>query len=160
MEDSASHIEHGAFGPFVVSAADKFIERMREVAHTRPDDAVLLATRALRHDPNCIEAHIFLSKKAKTPELRLNHLQAAVDGGDKVWRQTAEEYGEDMSWWSYPGTRPYMQAIHALGEAHAELGNPEAAKWCFERLLRMNPHDNQGVRFSLEELEEENAPSM
>ena len=50
-----------------------------------------------------------------------------------------------------PDTRPYMRAIHALGLAHREAGDENEARTCFERLLDMNPHDNQGIRHLIDD---------
>ncbi|WP_431271747.1 tetratricopeptide repeat protein [Dankookia sp. P2] len=55
-----------------------------------------------------------------------------------------------MAWWGFVGTQPYMHAIAALGGLHSEMGNDQAARWCYERLLRMNPDDDQRIRDRLE----------
>lgn len=157
---TTARIEHGPRGPHIVSAANPFVARMHEVEGTQPGDALMLATRALRHDPGCIEALVFLSHRTKTFDLRLEHLQTAVDAGDHLWRTTADELGEAMAWWDIPATRPYMLAIQELGDAHAEIGNTVAARWCYERLLRMNPNDDQGIAASFDELDATAAPRM
>ena len=57
-------------------------------------------------------------------------------------------------------TRPYMRAVHALGLAHREAGDEAAARDCFDKLLEMNPNDNQGVRCLLDGADDAAAPSM
>ena len=44
-----------------------------------------------------------------------------------------------------------MRAIHALGLMHREAGAEDEARRCFERLLAMNPHDNQGIRHLIDD---------
>lgn len=140
----------GGCGPFVESPADHLVQGMEEAEGER---LIALAVLALRRDPGCIEAHHILSDSAPTQDLRLQHLRTAVETGDELFGPIAEAYGDDMCWWSFPGTRPYMRAIHALGQALVDAGEIEQARACFERLLAMNPHDNQGIRFELERLE-------
>lgn len=56
---------------------------------------------------------------------------------------------------------PQPEHFHnALGDRHAELGNAQAARWCYERLLRMNPYDDQEVAASLEQLDAVSSPRM
>jgi hypothetical protein len=148
--EPTAKIVDGALGPHVVSPADAFLERMEET--DEPELLGALASRALRRDPACIEAHLAAASLCADRSLAIRHLGAAVTAGEKLWRPVAEARGKDMCWWGWPGTRPYMRALHALGEAHLEQGNSQAARWCFERLLAMNPHDSQGVRFSMEEM--------
>jgi hypothetical protein len=155
---TTARIVDGILGPRIESPADPFVERMEEEADGR--DRLVLAARALRHDPGCIEAHLLLAECAPNDALRLRHLQAAVRSGRHLWDPVEVRYGDDLCWWGFPGTRPYMRAIHALSEAHLAAGNEAAARWGFERLLSMNPYDNQSVRYSMESLEAAPARGM
>jgi hypothetical protein len=155
---TTGNIVDSMMGPYVESPADPFVERMEE--ETDDFDRVLLASRALRHDPGCIDAHLLLAACAPSEARRLRHLEIAVRTGEGLWKPYAASMGDDMCWWGFFGTRPYMRAIHALGLAYLEVGKEDRARRCFERLLRMNPHDNQGVRFSMERLEGAAAPRM
>jgi len=155
---TTARIEDGILGPYIVSPADPFVERMEEEDDSF--DRLVLAARALRRDPGCIEAHLPLSECSPDDATRLKHLELAVATGDQLFKPVAERYGDDMCWWGYPGTRPYMCAIHALALARLEMGDAAAAKRGFKRLLRMNPYDNQGARFGLESLETAAAPRI
>src|SRR4051794_10657305 len=110
-------------GMYVSSPADPFVERMEEVDDLY--DQVVLATRALRHDPGCIEAHLMLAAHSKDAETRFRHLRAAVGTGDALWAPVARDMGREMTWWGFAGTRPYMRAVQALGLAHLEAGEIE-----------------------------------
>ncbi len=150
-ESSTSHIEWRLDVPRVVSKADPFLLRIPQMP--KIEDKFFLATRALRQDPGCIEALRLLAAYSEgNHQLRL--LQGAVKAGDTLWMPVAEEYGCHARWWDWAATRPWMHAILELGEAHAERDNTLAAKWCFQRLLDLNPANHQGVERYLERLQD------
>ena len=142
----------------VTSPADDYVERM--------DNAdtlfrkVLAAEFAMRADPGCIEAHLFMGTQLRDDVAAMRHLEHAVAVGDALWAPVAAAEGEDMVWWGCTATRPYMRAIHALGLAQREAGHEDEARVCFDRLLEMNPNDNQGVRYLVEDAEAEMAPTV
>ncbi len=138
-------------GLFVVSAADPWIERLEE--NTDFGSCVMLATACLRKDPGCIEAHLFLAAHTDDVDRRLSHLRKAVETGEQLWNPVAAELGNEMTWWGFADTRPYMRAIQALGDALVEVGDQTEARACYERLIAMNPNDNQGIRYVVEGLE-------
>lgn len=49
--------------------------------------------------------------------------------------------------WAYVLNRPYMRALFAYGVSYFEEGQYDEALKPFEKLLTINPTDNQGVRF-------------
>ena len=51
--------------------------------------------------------------------------------------------------WGLVETRPYMRARYGLARAEYHLGNHSAAIAHAEELLRLNPGDNQGIRYVL-----------
>ena len=53
------------------------------------------------------------------------------------------------NFWGVVITRPYMRARFALGYALWRQGNHAEAQVEFEKLLRLNPGDNQGARYVL-----------
>lgn len=128
------------------------------------EDLLVLATRALRRDPGCIEARLVLAEHSRDAETRFRHLRAAVAVGDALWAPVAARMGGDMTWWAFAGTRPYMRAIHAVGQAHLDAGKTRAAACCFRSLLDMDPNDSLGVRYVLSEMavakESAGAPGM
>lgn len=142
-----AEVREGIDGPCVTGPADPFVARMAE---RDVRERIILACRALRHDAGCIEAHLLLAAYAPNHATSLQHLQAAVRSGNEFWEPVAERYGANMAWWGFVDTQPYMRAIAALGGLHSETGNDQAARWCYERLLRMNPDDDQRIRDRLE----------
>jgi tetratricopeptide (TPR) repeat protein len=68
--------------------------------------------------------------------------------------QKAYEYAEpevkkvpDGHYWGMLETRPYMRAMDGLGLTHWKLGRLDEAIRIFEQMLKLNPNDNQGVRY-------------
>ncbi len=51
--------------------------------------------------------------------------------------------------WGILETRPYMRAMEGLATVQWELGQPEKAEQQYRELLRLNPGDNQGIRYLL-----------
>ncbi len=143
---------------YVDSPADRFVEAIEE----EPDAYVrmVLATRALRHDPGCIEAHLEMAAYLDGSDARAAHLRKAVETGQHLWRPIAESEGGDLAWWAVNATRPYMRAIQAMGVLHAENGDADDARKCFEQLLEMSPNDNQGIRYLVAELDQATVFSM
>jgi len=55
--------------------------------------------------------------------------------------------------WNRIDNRPFLRCLHGLGLSHWAQGDFEAAGKIFERMLWLNPNDNQGARFCLLEVE-------
>ena len=146
---NATTAKLSANGRWVVSPADRFVEAMEDADGS---NRLVLATRAIRRDPGCVEARLVLADASRDRETRLRHLQVAVDAGDALW---SSRTADDLAWWYASGTRPYMRAIAALGLAHRDDGREDQALACFHRLLKMNPNDPQGIRHLVGEAEPE-----
>ncbi len=56
--------------------------------------------------------------------------------------------------WLDLGSRPFMRALHGCGLCLWRLERPDEARRVFERMLKLNPNDNQGARFLLADLDE------
>jgi hypothetical protein len=50
--------------------------------------------------------------------------------------------------WSDVKSRPSMRALYGQGICLWRLGQAEAARQIFSRMMELNPRDNQGVRLS------------
>jgi tetratricopeptide (TPR) repeat protein len=62
----------------------------------------------------------------------------------------AEPEAKDIpegGFWGILESRPYMRALHGLGLTLWRQGRLEDAISIFERMLKLNPNDNQGVRY-------------
>jgi len=74
--------------------------------------------------------------------------QKGVEAGERALgpRFFEEEVG---AFWGLMQTRPYMRARHGLALTLWKLGARTEAIAHLQELLRLNPHDNQGTRYSL-----------
>ena len=108
--------------------------------------AMKLAMRAFRKDPDCVDALVVLAEiESDSPRKLIASLQHAVAAGERsLGAKFIEENKGDF--WSIIETRPYMRALEQLaGLLRAEGINLDAIRH-FENMLALNPNDNQGVR--------------
>ncbi len=66
---------------------------------------------------------------------------------EKARKSLVGEDPNSYSWWGALNTRPYMRARHNLGLCMWRQGDLIGAIKEFETLAKLNPNDNQGVRF-------------
>jgi tetratricopeptide (TPR) repeat protein len=60
----------------------------------------------------------------------------------------------ERPFWLDVDSRPFMRALHGQGLCYYRLGRTQEAQRVFERMYKLNPNDNQGVRFLLHDLKE------
>lgn len=51
--------------------------------------------------------------------------------------------------WGLIDNRPFLRCLHGYGLCQWHLGDIASARRTFERMLWLNPTDNQGIRFNL-----------
>ncbi len=112
-------------------------------------EALRLAKEATELDPDCTDAQrLMVSLLPMELDNRIQLMREVVDGaernlGDRFFEENAGHF------WGTVSTRPYMRAKQHLGELLAEAGRNEEAMAVFERMLELNPTDNQGMRYPL-----------
>lgn len=119
-----------------------------------PARRITLAKRALQTSSNCADAYVLLAEEeAQTPQQALKYYQAGVEAGR---RALGEDFLKDLEniggFWGFLETRPFMRAMEGLGTVQWELGHHEEAEQQYRELLRLNPGDNQGIRYLLLQL--------
>ncbi|WP_158747675.1 tetratricopeptide repeat protein [Acidisphaera sp. L21] len=139
-----SRLELGAEGLRQRGPADPFVEAMNRT--TDEADRLAIATRALRRDPDCIEANLVVAAACQDEELRLAYLNIAVEAGAALWGFVEDK----CNLAAVHGARPWFQAIKALGDALAEAGDHSSAADCFDRLLKLDPGDRLDARTAQE----------
>jgi tetratricopeptide (TPR) repeat protein len=105
-----------------------------------------LAKRALRLDPDCVDALLVLADlDAPTQRELIECLRKAVAAGE---RSLGEEFIRENRghFWLLLETRPYMRAMEQLAGLLRGEGISLDAIRVYERMLELNPNDNQGVR--------------
>jgi tetratricopeptide (TPR) repeat protein len=127
---------------------EKAQELCYQACETRGRRRVQLARQALSMCPDCAEAYVILAEQAGTLEDEAGYYAQAVAAGERMLGPDA--FQRDCGhFWGIVETRPYMRARQGLAQALAELGRIEEAVVHYQELLRLNPHDNQGIRYLL-----------
>jgi tetratricopeptide (TPR) repeat protein len=108
-----------------------------------------LARKALEVSPLCADAYVLLAQEvAGHLDEEIELYQKGVDAGESVLGAAA--FREDVGhFWGLLETRPYMRARCGLALALWRKGEQEAAIAHVQDMLRLNPNDNQGMRYIL-----------
>ena len=109
---------------------------------------IKLAKKALKISPDCADAYVLLAEEeAQTLQQAVAYFEQGVAAGE---RALAEEFDEYVGhFWGITETRPYMRARHGLAFCLWNLGEKTACIEHLQEMLRLNPNDNQGVRYTL-----------
>jgi tetratricopeptide (TPR) repeat protein len=110
---------------------------------------VRLVLQALARSPDHADGYVLLAQQVGADLVAMRELyEQGVVAGERALGTSvfAEEAG---SFWGLIQTRPYMRARHGLALTLWKLGEKQQAIGHLEAMLKLNPHDNQGVRYSL-----------
>ncbi len=128
------------------------LEEAQEVVYraleTTGPQRLRLARRALEVSPDCADAYVLLAEASRDPQEAKRHYAQGVRAGERalgpdVFREDAGHF------WGILETRPYMRARQGLAAALWALGERREALGHLQALLRLNPGDNQGLRYTL-----------
>jgi tetratricopeptide (TPR) repeat protein len=110
---------------------------------------VALAKKALKVSPLCADAYVLLAQEvARHLDEEIELYQKGVEAGEKALGAAA--FRDDVGhFWGLLETRPYMRARCGLAVALWQKGQQEAAIAHVQDMLRLNPNDNQGMRYIL-----------
>jgi tetratricopeptide (TPR) repeat protein len=120
-----------------------------EAWNTEGPRKAVLARRALELSEDCADAYLILAQEeAKTRDAALDLYRRAYEAGRRALDPSlfAKEAG---NFWAIMETRPYMRARLGLAECLWDLGRKDEALGHLRELMRLNPSDNQGVRYIL-----------
>lgn len=114
-----------------------------------PRKRVMLAYEALLRSPDCADAYVIFAEEIPGAlEEKRDMYAAGVEAGERAIG--ARPFKEDVGhFWGLLETRPYMRARAGLAACLWELGERKEAVSHYRDLLRLNPNDNQGVRYTL-----------
>jgi tetratricopeptide (TPR) repeat protein len=116
---------------------------------TNPHTRIALAQKALAISPLCADAYVLLAEEqAKSAAEALEYYRKGVDAGEQALGPKGfKEYVGHF--WGFLETRPYMRARAGLAATLNALGELDAAISNYQDMLRLNPNDNQGIRYVL-----------
>ena len=105
-------------------------------------------------DLRCLDAHAHLGNLDfdGNPSDAVRHYEVGLRIGEL-------SLGKDFDGvlpWGYIDNRPFLRCMHGFGLCLWRLGRFEEASRVFDRMLWLNPSDNQGVRFLIGEVRARN----
>jgi len=127
---------------------DRAQELMYDAWEATGSRRVKLARQALEISPDCADAYVLLAEEARSlPEAKRLYEQGVSAGERALGPQMFEE--DAGHFWGIIETRPYMRARAGLASCLWQLGERQAAIEHYADMLRLNPGDNQGIRYVL-----------
>lgn len=113
--------------------------------------ARVILMNLLAKDLRCLDAHAHLGNHEfkYRPEQALRHYET----GTAIGELSLGPRFRDALPWGLIDNRPYLRCLHGKGLALWRLGRMQDAVAIFEKLLWLNPSDNQGARFCLAAVE-------
>ena len=110
---------------------------------------VALARKALSISPLCADAYVMLAEETATTVEECHGFYAkGVEAGELALGKQA--FADDVGhFWGLLETRPYMRARAGLAQALWALERKDEAIAHYQDMLRLNPNDNQGIRYLL-----------
>ncbi|HYW15523.1 MAG TPA: hypothetical protein VE891_05145, partial [Allosphingosinicella sp.] len=130
-------------GPIARDAED-LIDRAWEARTTSA--RVKSARRALAIDPDALDAYVILAQSTEALPEQIALLREAVRIGRVQWAEAIRR-PKDHHFWLDIETRPFMRALHDLALTLWAHGEREEAAGLADFMLKLNPNDNQGIRF-------------
>jgi len=117
------------------------------------DKAYKIMEKILASDLRCLDAHAHLGtwrfnaefSGRDSIELAQRHYQIGVQIGEL----SLPDNFNGVLKWGMINNRPFLRCLKGYGLCLWRLGDTLAAKGIFERMLWLNPTDNQGIRFIL-----------
>src|SRR5690349_23073939 len=116
---------------------------------TTPRSRIALAHKALGISPLCADAYVLLAEEAaQSIEEARDYYAKGVEAGElALGPRGFKEYAGHF--WGFLETRPYMRARAGLAGTLVKLGDVAGALDHYRDMLKLNPNDNQGIRYVL-----------
>ncbi len=109
-----------------------------------------LLMETLAADLRCIDAHAHLGNLVfdRSPERAMVHYEIGI----RIGELSLPAGFDGLLVWGRIYNRPFLRCLHGYGLCLWRLGKLAEARQVFERILSLNPNDNQGVRFCWEDV--------
>ncbi len=118
-------------------------------------EAVKILMELCQADLRCLDAHSHLGNLVfdHRPQDAIRHYEVGLRIGEL-------SMGDDLNGvlpWGHIDNRPFLRCMHGYGLCLWRLGRFDEAERVFHRMLWLNPSDNQGVRFLIDEVKAKTA---
>lgn len=138
-----------------LSVGSSQLERAQDLAYLAVESGgrrrLQVARAALEICADCADAYVILAEAIRDGEEALGLYEQGVAAGRRTLGAEAFE-SDAVQFWEQIETRPYMRALRGLALSCEQAGRDGEARAYYEELLRLNPADNQGVRYLLANL--------
>jgi hypothetical protein len=116
------------------------------------EGARALLMDVLLRDLRCVDAHAHLGNLefARCPERAIVHYEVGI----RIGELSLPPGFDDVLLWGRIYNRPFLRCLKGHALCLWRLGRAPEAQLEFERILSLNPNDNQGVRFCWQDLRE------
>ncbi len=122
-------------------------------------EATDILLNLLEKDFRCIDAYSHLGNfhfPDDDTNTFVNFAMPYYEAGVKIGEYFLGPDFEGQLPWGYVDNRPYLRTLHGLGLCYMRKRDDKKALDIFEKILRLNPMDNLGVRFLIDEILQDN----
>jgi len=115
-----------------------------------PVEAYRMLMELCRSDLRCLDAHSHLGHFFfdREPKAALRHYEVGV----RIGELSLGEGFDGLLPWGFTDNRPFLRCMHGYGLCLWRLERFDEADRAFERMLWLNPSDNQGIRFLIDDV--------
>ncbi len=101
-------------------------------------------------DLRCLDAHSHLGNFVydRRPQDAIRHYEVGL----RIGEMSLGDNFDGVLLWGHIDNRPFLRCMHGYGLCLWRLGRFDQAERVFDRMLWLNPSDNQGVRFLIEDV--------
>jgi hypothetical protein len=112
-----------------------------------PGGAQDILGKLLEADLRCLDAHAHLGNLVfrLSPDWAASHYEVGV----RIGELSLSDGFDGVLSWGLIDNRPFLRCLQGFGLCLWRLKRWEEAERVFERMLWLNPSDNQGIRFLL-----------
>lgn len=117
------------------------------------ESANKIMERILTTDLRCLDAHAHLGNwdfnREPPGEDLAERAKRHYEVGVRIGELSLGDDFKGVLKWGMVDNRPFLRCLHGYGLCLWRLGNVAEARQVFERMIWLNPSDNQGIRFLL-----------
>ena len=112
--------------------------------------AMRILMKLCQSDLRCLDAHAHLGNFVfdSTPQDAIRHFEVGL----RIGELSLGDGFDGVLHWGLIDNRPFLRCMHGYGLCLWRLDHFDAAESVFDRMLWLNPSDNQGVRFLIDDV--------
>jgi tetratricopeptide (TPR) repeat protein len=142
--------QHGVPSPFSISAINYYYEAM-ELLQSEDMGGAIRALQILEQgyklEPDLIDLQLGYIEAYNTLGIHAS-VAAHIEQAYAMVRDAFPRWPKRLEWGEVEN-RGYLRALQAKADWEWEYGAAEDARTIYEQILKLNPHDNQGVRYCI-----------